>query len=162
MHWIPAVTAYATLLLHFAAESGFSTQNLKIEIDHFRFVSASVSQLVCIWLISARKESTRANNTASSQRCLSGLSRTLHSSAAVAEDDLWVTSCAGVPNKDVILVYILAFKLVLKYTRSLEETLKRLNVAEKFGPACGRSCAAGQSQDLVPRRCGVHLTCSGD
>lgn len=68
----------------------------------------------------------------------------------MAEDDLWVTSCAGVPNKEVILLHILAFKLVLKYTPSLEETLKMLNVAKKFGRACGCSRAAGESHELTP------------
>ena len=63
LHQIAAETAYATFL-HFAAESGFAKENTEIEMDRFRFVYRQ-SQLVCIWLISARKESTNANSSVS-------------------------------------------------------------------------------------------------
>lgn len=102
---------------------------------NFRFCLPSVSQHVCICLISARKVSTSANSSASSPKMFARGSSATFSTAQwlncgggePTRRRLWghvklILKDAGVPNKDDILLYVLAFKLVLKYTWSLEES----------------------------------------
>lgn len=99
----------------------------------FQVCLPSVSQPVCIWLISARKVSIYANNGASSpQRRLRGLSqnfltarppncsggesplRCLQAHIKVSFSRMLHARDAGAPNKDAILLHNLTFKTGFK------------------------------------------------